>query len=172
MSVGARKARYKLPDTLTGFGGADKFKYIAAGTGGDTITDFAVGTDIIQYTAALANGTSTNSTALPLQYLSASTAITGNVTIYNYQTALASTSTAAVALESMANGALGFATGTEAAGDKLLIIVHSASTTAIYEFASGVQDDLISAGELTLVVTLTGVSTGLVTANGADFLTL
>ena len=126
----------------------------------------------VECLAALANGTSTNATGLATQYLSAATAISADVTIYNHTVALASTSAATVAAASVANGALGFATGTEAPGDKLLIVVHSASATAIYEFASTIQDDLISAGELTLVAMLTGVATGLSTANGADFLTV
>jgi hypothetical protein len=159
-------------DTLTGGGGADQFKYTTAGSGADTITDFTLGTDIIRYTAALANGSSSNATAVATQFQSSAAAITANITIYNHTVALADTTAATVAAASIANGALGFITGTETAGDKLLIVVHSATTTAIYEFASAAQDDVISVGELTLLATLTGVVTGLTTANGADFLTI
>lgn len=156
-------------DNLTGGGGSDVFKYTATTEGGDTIADFLVGTDKIQYTAALVNGTSTGATALATQYLSAATQITANNTIYNYTTALADTSAATVAAASVSAGALGFAAGTETAGDKLLIAVHSATTTAVYAFASVTQNGTIAANELTLLATLSNVATGLTTAAGGDF---
>jgi Ca2+-binding RTX toxin-like protein len=39
-------------DTLTGGSGADAFKFVTVGDGGDNLTDFAVGSDEIQVVSA------------------------------------------------------------------------------------------------------------------------
>jgi hypothetical protein len=153
-------------------GGAITLAIDAVADGADVVSNFTLGSDIIRFTAALANGTSDNTTALATQYLSAATAITANVTIYNYTAALADTLEATVVTASIANGALGFATSEEDAGDKLLIVVHDGTDTAVYAYTYAATDDVLAADELDLLVTLTGVPNGLTTAGGADFLTV
>jgi Ca2+-binding RTX toxin-like protein len=148
-------------DTLTGGSGVDTYVMLFADVG-DTITNFTVATDIIDWNTALVGITATNTTPLFYQAAAAGTALDAATTVFEL--------TGVTHLGSAANlvTALG-ATATNAAidnADNLLIISYLTGGGAqIWNFIDGSGAD-IAEGELTLVATLVGVAAdALTTAN-------
>jgi hypothetical protein len=164
-------------DTITGGAGADAIDLTETtaavdtlirngdGTtdGSDRVTGFSVTNDIIDLTtssaAQYANLTSLATVA------SASTLDNG-LTIYSGNDA-ATLSTANVAVALAASTVVDANTG----GDLGYLAVSDGADTGIYLFTDGAGTTAITAGELTLMVTLVGVAdaTTLTAANFADF---
>jgi hypothetical protein len=139
-------------DTMTGGAGADNFVYTAAGQGSDTITDFTVTSDNIDYNGALkAIGAQTGVT---YQAAAAGTAVGASTTVFEL-TGVAHGGTDANVVTALA------ATATATAfdvGDTFLIATYLTGGGAqIWEYldADGAN---IAAGELTLLATLSGVA--------------
>jgi serralysin len=111
-------------DTLTGGAGADVFRFVTTAQGGDTLTDFASGTDKIQVVSA-------NFGALPVGTLAASRFVSGS--------APAALDANAVFLYNATTGVLSFdSNGTGAGG-----------TTVVATLASGFRT--LTAGDLQVV---------------------
>jgi len=140
-------------DTLTGGAGSDDFVYLVADAG-DTITDFTVGADDIDFNTALLsiNGLVTAPTGYQDDAAGVAIAVTTSVfelegsttggTAANLVTALGATAT---------NAAID-------AGDTLLFVNYlTAGGAQIWSFVDASGAD-VDAAELTLVATLTGVA--------------
>jgi len=135
-------------DTLTGGAGADTFVLDGA-AGSDIITDFVSGTDKLQIRLPIGNGDLTldgaETHSAPGGFSSAAELVifTQNVTTMNAANAAL---------------AIGNAAGSYHAGDTALFALRSGTTTTLFKFTSGGDDAVISAAELSQLVTLTGTS--------------
>jgi Ca2+-binding RTX toxin-like protein len=151
-------------DKLTGGAGADLF-VLDSQAGSDTITDFVSGTDHLGLNlAALAIGN--GDMALDGAMLRAAPGGFGadaELVLFSQKMTSASTANAAAVI--------GTATGAYAVGDSALFAVSTATATTLYRFTSSGADAVVSAGELTQLVTLTGApNTVLADYSLADYL--
>ena len=136
-------------DKLSGGAGADLF-VLDSQTGSDTVTDFVSGTDHLGLNlAALAIGN--GDLALDGAMLRAAPGGFGadaELVLFSQKMTSASTANAAAVI--------GTATGAYAVGDTALFAVSTATATTLYRFTSSGADAVVSAGELTQLVVLTG----------------
>jgi len=145
-------------DTLTGGTGVDTYVMLVADVG-DTITNFTVATDIIDWNTALSSTNAANTTPLSYQAAAAGTAIAVTTTVFE----LTGVTGAAGAAGLVA--ALG-ATATNADTDANMLFVYyiTGGGAEIYNWINTDAD--VETGELTLVATLVGIAAdAIVTAN-------
>jgi len=159
-------------DTITTGTGIDTIIRNGDGStdGSDTITDFTAGTggDIIDLQTNGAEDTDTGSEVTTTSFgtiAGATTGLANGITVVNV-TYTGDLTAAAVATDLAAESIVSFADG-----EVSYIIIDNGTDTAIFEFADA-GTAAIAAGELTLMVTLSGVSdaTTLTAANFADFI--
>jgi hypothetical protein len=157
-------------DVLTGGAGVDTYEMVVADVG-DTITNFTVASDKIDWNTALASqsgAVTTPSATNAFQAAAAGTAIAATTTVFE----LTGTTVAAGAAAADIVTALtaGTANGSVAATSNMLIIVYIAGGGAqIWNFVgTGTNGTNIDAAELTLVATLTGVAADALT--GGNFI--
>jgi S-layer protein len=139
--------------------------------GTDTIISFTAGTggDIIDLTtnSAADTGTAGEVTvgALGIVTAAGETLVSG-MNVINTSAFTGALTAAGVAAELAADGVISFDDAEES-----YIAIDNGTDTAIFEFVDGSADTVIDAAELTLMVTLTGISdaTTLTAANFADF---
>jgi hypothetical protein len=146
-------------DNLTGGAGADTYVMLVADAG-DTIADFNVAADIIDYnTAVLAQN---SATAIAYEAAAAGTAIAVATTVFE----LTGVTTAGSAANLVAALAATATNATIDAGDSILFVNYLAAGGAqVWRFLDA-NGDNVDEGELTLLVTLTGVvADAVVTAN-------
>lgn len=136
-------------DTLTGGTEADLFVFNNK-SGRDTLTDFVSGTDDLQFvqsTLKVGDGDALVEGALTRAAPGGFSA-TAELVVFTTNTASLSATAAAAAI--------GSATGAYAAGRTALFAIDNGTSSAVYLFTSSGADALVSAGELTLLATLTG----------------
>jgi Ca2+-binding RTX toxin-like protein len=136
-------------DTLTGGTGADTI-VLNSKTGFDTVTDFLGGTDKLQLSQsifAVGNGDTVIDNAVTK---AGAGGFTSNAELVILTQNLSTVSAATAA------AAIGSATSAYAIGDKALFAVHNSTTTTLYLFTASGADAVVSAAELTQLVTLTG----------------
>jgi hypothetical protein len=148
-------------DTITGGVGADT---ITTGTGsddlvmviadaGDTISDFTTAEDDIDYNTALKN--ITGNAIASFQSAAAGTAIADATTIFELTGVTTANGTAAQVVTALGTTATG--ADNVASADRLLIVSYTAGGDAqIWDFLATGAD--VTAAELTLVATLTGIT--------------
>ena len=133
-------------DQLTGGADADVF-VLNSLSGSDTITDFVSGTDLLKVLLPVGNGDSAIDGGL-VRAGAGGFATDAELVLFTQKMATASTANAAAVI--------GSATGNYAIGDTALFAVPTATATVLYRFQASNADALVSAGELTQLVTLTG----------------
>ncbi|MRW94135.1 hypothetical protein GJ699_29500 [Duganella sp. FT80W] len=136
-------------DTLTGGAGSDTF-VLASKTGIDTVTDFVSGIDKLALNQTLFD-IGNHDLLLDNAVVKAGAGGFGNdaeLVILTQNVATLNANTAAAAI--------GSASGAYTAGDKVLFALHSGNNTTLYLFTAAADDAVVSAGELTQLVTLTG----------------
>ena len=156
-------------DTLTGDAGADAFTYSATNDGGafsagstapgDTITDFATGTDDIRTIGAFLTASMTGTTASAVNAVAYAAGVdfdgagTGTDTV---QLVAAGANTATITnLVTIAdlNAALGTITNENVGDERILVFNAGDGSFAMYYFLSGFADLSIDSTELTLLAT-------------------
>ncbi|MBT7943458.1 MAG: hypothetical protein HN719_08895, partial [Alphaproteobacteria bacterium] len=149
-------------DNLTGGGGADTFQYTAVNNftpAADTITDFASGTDKIDWNITnliSAGGGAIDGSTATINTLAG--AQTAGTEIYIVNTAGDGTVTGDLAAINTASGGTFTA---ENSTDLLLFAVNNGTNTKIYQVDvdSNVNDTAINTSEMTLVASLNGTAT-------------
>ncbi|NRR32214.1 hypothetical protein HSX11_18730 [Oxalobacteraceae bacterium] len=134
-------------DVLMGGDGVDAF-LIEADKGIDSIRDYLRGTDCLFLNAATIGN---KDATLSFEERGAAGGFSTASELVNFTTKLGSVSSAAAA------AAIGSASSAYAKGDTAYFEVHSGSDTALFRFVSSGADALVSAAELSQVVTLVGV---------------
>ena len=164
-------------DTMTGGAGSDTFflSGTAAVNGSDTITDFTpgVGGDVLKFSTFMTRlGTLTATTSLtPVSSASTTTATTGNVYVLALSgTAIASKDYTGAQFSEIFGASAVLSTSTAAADIKDVLVVQGNDVTKIYYIDNTLDGNnaTISASDVGLVVTMTGVntsSTAFVTGN-------
>jgi len=142
-------------DTLTGGSGVDTYVMVAADIG-DTITNFTVATDVIDWNTALVSITVGNTTPLFYQAAAAGTAIAVTTTVFEL-TGVTGASGAAGLVTAL--GAT--ATNTDTDANILIVYYITGGGAEIYNWINTDAD--VEATELTLVATLVGVAADAVT---------
>jgi Ca2+-binding RTX toxin-like protein len=133
-------------DKLTGGLGSDTF-VVANTTGSDTITDFVSGVDhLVLDLAAL--GLDSIDLRVGTHDTPGGFGVGDQLSLFTARMASASTANAAAII--------GSANSAYAVGDTALFVVSTAKDTTLYRFVSSGADALVSANELTALVTLTG----------------
>ncbi len=136
-------------DTLTGGTEADLFVFNNK-SGRDTLTDFLSGTDDLQFvqsTLKVGDGDALVEGALTR---AAPGGFSATAELVIFTTNAAGLTTAAAA------ATIGSATAAYAAGRTALFAIDNGTSSAVYLFTSSGADAVVSAGELTLLATLTG----------------
>ncbi|USX11945.1 hypothetical protein NHH88_19845 [Oxalobacteraceae bacterium OTU3CAMAD1] len=136
-------------DTLTGGVGADSI-VLASKTGVDTVADFVSGTDKLvleRSVFAVGNGDGSIDNAV-VKAGAGGFANNAELVILTQNVSSVNTTTAA--------NAIGAASAAYAVGAEALFAVHNNNATTLYLFTSNGADAVVSAAELTQLVTLTG----------------
>ncbi|NVM75844.1 Ca2+-binding RTX toxin-like protein [Duganella sp. SG902] len=133
-------------DTLTGGTDADTF-VISSLVGSDTITDFISGTDHIRLDMA-ALGVGDGGIGASVHGTKGGFGTDEELMLFTQKMVSASTANAAAVI--------GSATGAYDAGDTALFVVSTSSATTLYRFVSSGKDAVVTASELTALVTLAG----------------
>ncbi|MYM70108.1 hypothetical protein GTP45_25195 [Pseudoduganella sp. FT55W] len=134
-------------DTLSGGDGADWFVFGAAG-GSDTVTDFVSGSDHVLVSLPIGNGDSVIDGGVK-RTAPGGFSSDAELVLFTQKMATASTDKAAALI--------GSATSAYAIGDTALFAVATVSgDTVLYRFQASNADAVVSAGELTVIATLTG----------------
>jgi len=173
-------------DTMTGGTGIDTFDIAFGGEGADTITDFTAGAggDVIDFSGSSdVGGNVTNATTFAIQGNANNTStqlVNGFTVIDNNDGTNTNASSLAVGdVATYLADTDGAGAGTDAitvdnAGttDDAYIVVSDGTDSAIYKVAHDDGDGTIDSDELTLIVTLEGISDAgtLTAANFADFI--
>lgn len=143
-------------DTITTGTGADTVRMVAADAG-DTISDFAVASDFFDYNTALKSidaAVTTPSALTAYQAAAAGTALAVTTTVFEL-TGVTTGGTAANLVTALGATATNVAL---AAGDTILFVNYlTAGGAQIWEFVESATAGQVASGELTLLVTLTGV---------------
>ena len=163
-------------DQITGGAGADTFNIAFGGEGEDTIA-FVAADDIIDFTGASNVADTATGGEVTVNGFQRINFSFGNTTIGDGITVISNSSAASLAVADVAtflediDPSPGSAAITGYNDDEVqYIAVDNGTNTAIFQYSSDGGFDTIAAGELTLIVTLTGVTTGqLSAANFADF---
>lgn len=138
-------------DVLTGGTGADIFIFDTT-NGGDRITDFTSGTDILRFVRpafAIGDGDAAIENAV-VRNAPGGFAPGAELVIFSKDAASLAPADAAAAI--------GSASGAIATGDMRLYAIDNGHDSAVYLFKSADGDAVVSASELALVVTLTGTA--------------
>jgi Ca2+-binding RTX toxin-like protein len=133
-------------DQLTGGADADVF-VLTSLTGSDTVADFLSGTDLLKVLLPVGNGDSAIDGGL-VRASAGGFTTDAELVLFTQKMATATTANAAAVI--------GSANGNYAIGDTALFAVSTAGATVLYRFQAGNADAVVSAGELTQLVTLTG----------------
>ena len=163
-------------DTITGFagndtmtGGASSDTFFLSGTaavnGSDTITDFTpgVGGDVLKFSTFMTRlGTLTSTTSLTTVSSTTTTATTGNVYVLRLSsTAIANKDYTGAHFSEIFGTSAVLSTTTAAADIKDVLVVQGNDVTKVYYIDNTLDGNnaSISASDVGLVVTMTGVST-------------
>jgi len=151
-------------DIVTTGGGNDTITYAAANEFGDIITDFTAGSDRIDYNVTL--NSKSDSAAITFESGAANTVIAVGTTIFELTGVTVASQTAANVVTALGTSATD-AAFTNTAPDSILLVVYTTGGgAAVWQYVSTGAN--ITAGELTLVATLSSVVADSLTA--ADFL--
>lgn len=138
-------------DRLTGGADADLF-VLNSKVGSDTLVDFSSGSDDLRISMAglrIGDGDTTIDGAR-VRSAAGGFATSAELVIFSANTAALTTSAAAATI--------GSATGAYTVGRTALFAIDNGSSSALFLFTAGNADAVVSAGELTLLATLSGTA--------------
>jgi Ca2+-binding RTX toxin-like protein len=140
-------------DVITTGTGTDEVEYSATGDFGDTITDFVVGTDNIDFNVTLKQ--IDGAANVVFQSAAAGTAFGSTTSVFELTGVTTADGTAAQLVTALGNTAVNTPL---IAGDAFLIINYTAAGTAQIWYFLDADNANVAAGELTLVATLNSIT--------------